>query len=39
MTILSIEDLEKNKKILENLESAEINGVYVKNLKAIPMKC
>jgi hypothetical protein len=38
MTILSIEDLEKNKEILENLESAEINGVYVKNLKAISME-
>jgi rhodanese-related sulfurtransferase len=38
MTILSIEDLEKNKEILENLESAEINGVHIKNLKAIPME-
>jgi len=38
MTILSEKDLEKHKKILENLESAEINGVYIKNLKAIPME-
>jgi rhodanese-related sulfurtransferase len=38
MTILSEKDLEKYKEILENLESAEINGVYIKNLKAIPME-
>ncbi len=38
MTILNVEDLEKNKKILESLESAEINGVYIKNLKAIPIE-